>query len=237
MTAPSFVLLHSPLVGPATWAPSVVELEALGLAAVAPSVLDWTTSPDPTPMDWVNEAARKVRALTIETPVLVGHSGAGLLLLLVAAAMPSGVAGLIFVDSELPPPEGDVRVAPAEMMNRLREMARDGILPPWREWWGPSVMAELVPDEQLRNAITVEQPRLPVSYFEQTVTIPRGWTDLPGAYLLLSDAYSAARNRAVADGLPTEEVVAGHLAMAVRPREVAEAIVRLAERAAMATRA
>ena len=184
-------------------------------------------------MGWVNEAARKVRALTIETSVLVGHSGAGLLLPLVAAAMPSGVAGLIFVDSELPPPEGDVRVAPAEMMNRLREMARDGILPPWCEWWGPPVMAELVPDEQLRNAITVEQPRLPLNYFEQPVAFPPGWTALPAAYLLLSVAYRAARSRAIADGLPTEEVLAGHLAMAVRPRDVGEAVLRLADRAGM----
>jgi hypothetical protein len=84
-------------------------------------------------------------------------------------------------------------------LQRLAEIATDGVLPPWSEWFGREVMAELVPDLEQRAALVAEMPRLPFSYFEACVPMPADWAVLACGYLLLSEQYrqsaSEARNR------------------------------------------
>ena len=62
--------------------------------------------------------------------VLVAHSGAGLFVPgLVDAVRPRGA---VFVDAVLPPPTGDLPVAPAGLRDLLRDRVdADGLLPPW----------------------------------------------------------------------------------------------------------
>jgi hypothetical protein len=66
---PTFVLIHSPLVGPATWSPAAHELERRGREALVPSLLDVAQAPAP---QWrhVLEAARAATARTDNAIVL-----------------------------------------------------------------------------------------------------------------------------------------------------------------------
>jgi alpha-beta hydrolase superfamily lysophospholipase len=74
----------------------------------------------------VPEAVRAATAEAAAPVVLVGHSGAGLLLPAIADALTVDVAALVFVDSFLPPASGSLRLAPAGLMSQLRALASHG---------------------------------------------------------------------------------------------------------------
>jgi pimeloyl-ACP methyl ester carboxylesterase len=225
----TFVLVHSPLVGPTSWLPVAEDLERRGRVAVVPSLLGVAEAPEP---QWrhVTDAVRAATSHLQQRIVLVGHSGAGLLLPVIADAVDQDVAALVFVDSMLPPPAGRVVLGPPEFMDHLRAMATDGVLAPWSDWFGADTMRELVPDGRLRAALETEMPRLPLSYFEATVPLPAGWMNgRPSAYLLLSPTpYGQSAAEARARGWPVLEIQdGGHLAIATEPVAVTEAMLAL----------
>jgi hypothetical protein len=82
------------------------------------------------------------------------------------------VRGCIFVDAALPPSSGAARVAPPELLALLRDKTSDGRLPRWTDWWDEEEVAPLFPDQATRQAVTEEQPRLPLSYYEASVPVP-----------------------------------------------------------------
>jgi alpha-beta hydrolase superfamily lysophospholipase len=126
---PVFVLIHSPLVGPASWAPTAHELRSHGRGAVIPSLLGVADAAAP---QW-RQIPAAVRAATadVHAPiVLAGHSGGGLLLPAIADAVTCEIAALVFVDSFLPPAAGSMPLAPPELIKQLRGMATEGVLPP-----------------------------------------------------------------------------------------------------------
>jgi pimeloyl-ACP methyl ester carboxylesterase len=173
-----------------------------------------------------------VHAATAETAahvVLVGHSGAGLLLPVIADALDVEVAGLVFVDSRLPPPAGRLPLGAPEFMDQLRAMATDGLLPTWSRWFGLDAMRELVPDARLRADLEAEMPRLPLSYFDASVPLPGGWRARPCAYLRFSDEpYAESAAQAREQGWAVAEMPgAGHLAMASDPIAVTDALLDL----------
>ena len=167
---------------------------------------------------------------TLSDPlVLVGHSGGGLLLPVIADAVAPPVSGLIFVDSGVPASTGETPTAPPALLDHLRTLAVDGMLPPWSTWWGEDAMRDLVPEEALRTALVREMPSLPLAYFEQRLPSPAGWERRPCAYLLLSDAYREASAEAMERGWRVEEITgAQHLHLAVAPEAVTDALIRLA---------
>ncbi|MFI6940584.1 hypothetical protein ACIBI4_15030 [Streptomyces sp. NPDC050418] len=94
-------------------------------------------------------------------------------------------------------------------------MAQNGKLPRWTDWWDETDLAPLFPDPAVRQAITDEQPRLPLSYYEQHIPVPPGWDDPPTcSYLLFSPPY---------EPLATE----AHLHQTVDPAATAAQIVDL----------
>jgi pimeloyl-ACP methyl ester carboxylesterase len=225
---PVFVLIHSPLVGPTSWLPVARELERRGRVAVVPSLLAVAEAPEP---QWrhVPAAVRVATSHVQQRVVLVGHSGAGLLLPVIADALDVEVAGLVFVDSHLPPRAGSSPLGAPEFMDQLRAMATDGLLPAWSRWFGLDTMRELVPDERLRAALEAEMPRLPLSYFEASVPVPGGWRARPCAYLRFSDEpYSESAAQARKRGWAVAQMPgAGHLAMASDPIGVTDALLDL----------
>jgi pimeloyl-ACP methyl ester carboxylesterase len=236
MANPAFVLIHSPLVGPTTWLPVADELVRRGREAVVPSLLGVAAASAP---QW-RHVAEAVCAATTETAapvVLVGHSGAGLLLPAIADALTVGVAALVFVDSRLPPASGSLRLAPPGRMSQLRALASDGVLPPWSGWFGEDAMRELVPEERLRATLEEEMPRLPLSYFEASVPLPDGWSARPCAYLLFSgEPYAKSAAQARDQGWAVAETAGvGHLAMASDPIAVTDTLLNL-ERALSGSR-
>ena len=225
---PIFVLVHSPLVGPTTWSPVARELERRGREVVVPSLLAVAEATAP---QWrhILQAVRAATTRTAAPIVLAGHSGGGLLLPTIADSLAAEVAALIFVDSFLPPEGGSVRLAPPGLMDELRALATDGVLPPWSQWFGDDAMRGLVGDERLRAALEAEMPRLPLCYFEASVPLPDGWVAGPCGYLLFSaDPYGPSATEARERGWPVAELQgARHLAIATEPSEVTDALLEL----------
>jgi hypothetical protein len=223
----AFVLVHSPLVGPTSWLPVARELERRGRAAVVPSLLGVADAPEP---QWrhVPDTVRMATCHLERRVILVGHSGAGLLLPVIAGVS-DNEAALVFVDSFLPPPAGRLLLGPSAFMDRLHAMAADGVLPPWSQWFGTDAMRELVSDERLRADLEAEMPRLPLSYFEATVPVPDDWLDRPCGYVLLSAAlYGKSAAAARAYGWPVIEIrEVQHLGIATHPVPVAAALLDL----------
>ena len=225
---PVFVLVHSPLVGPTSWMPVRQELERRGRAALVPSLLGVAQAAPP---QWrhVLDAVRIATSRLEDRMVLVGHSGAGLLLPVIADAVTVEVAALVFVDSFLPPRAGRVELASPAVMHHMRALAIDGVLPPWSTWFGADAMRELVPDERLRAALEAEMPRLPLTYFDAGIPLPAAWNRCSCGYLLLSsDPYGQSAAEAVARGWPVREIPgAQHLAIATDAVPVTEALLDL----------
>jgi pimeloyl-ACP methyl ester carboxylesterase len=225
----TFVLVHSPLVGPTSWLPVAQELERRGRAAVVPSLLSVAEAPEPR---WrhVVDAVRISTSHLQQRIVLVGHSGAGLLLPVIADTSDNEVAALVFVDSLLPPPAGRLLLGPPAFMDQLRALTTDGVLAPWSRWFGADAMRELVPDEHLRADLEAEMPCVPLSYFEATVPLPDDWGNRhPCAYLLLSATpYGQSAAEARVHGWPVTEIPGvQHLAIATNPIPVTEALLDL----------
>jgi hypothetical protein len=212
--------VHSPVTGPTTWRWVAAELTARGHDVSVPAVSGVSS--------W-SEFADSVAALVgpRDGAVLVGHSGAGPLLPQIAAR--TGAGPLIFVDADIPPDAGEASLMPAEILAELRAMAVDGVLPPWSEWFGPTVMRELVPDAERRAAIAAELPRLPLAYYESRVPVPPGWAAVGGGYILLSaEAYGTQASSAAARGWPVILLPGGHLDIATSPAPIAAAIAEIA---------
>jgi len=221
-------MLHSPLIGPTSWLRVADELERRGRVVVVPSLVGVAGAPAP---QWrhIPETVRLATSHLQGPIVLVGHSGAGLLLPVIADALTAEVAGLVFVDSFLPPAAGPVVLGPTAFMDQLRTMATDDVLPPWSRWFGEDAMRELVHDENLRVALEREMPRLPLSYFESAVPLPERWLRRPCAYLLLTpNTYGQSAAEAETLRWPVRAVRdAHHLAIATDPIPVTEALLEL----------
>jgi pimeloyl-ACP methyl ester carboxylesterase len=225
------VLIHSPLVGPTTWAPVARELEARGRQAIVPSLLELAAAPAP---HWRHclEAVRTATHHVNDRLVLAGHSGAGPLVPPIAAALPNQVAGLVFVDTFLPPTTGSAEPLPRALLEELRPMATDGVLPPWSTWFGEPGLADLVPDPQLRVALEQEMPRLPLAYFETSIPEPSDWdTHWPSGYLLFAnEPYGRSAADARRRGWPVVELPdTDHLALVTHPRAVTAALLDITE--------
>ncbi|HEX9993423.1 MAG TPA: hypothetical protein VGB14_10890 [Acidimicrobiales bacterium] len=165
--------------------------------------------------------------------VLVGHSGAGLVLPVVAAALAAAgrpVAATCFVDALLPadgrrPRDG----APPAFAALLTDLAVDGLLPPWADWFGADAVAAAVPDPVARAAVVDELVAVPTSYFDDPIPVPPDDPTGPCAYLSFTydDELAEARRR----GWPTARLAGAHLHTVVDPSAVAATVADLATRA------
>jgi hypothetical protein len=107
---PTFVLLHSPLVGPLTWQPVADVLRQLGTNAVVPTPGSEGVSPPFWKRHAEAVAASRLRLPHAERIVLTAHSGAGPLLPAVRRQVEHDVIGYVFVDADLPGPDGASRL-------------------------------------------------------------------------------------------------------------------------------
>ncbi|MEJ3742824.1 alpha/beta hydrolase [Actinomycetes bacterium KLBMP 9797] len=229
---PAFVLVHSLLLGPLTWGPVAARLTASGAAAVVPSLVHVTDADDP-PF-WPRVAAAVNDAVSYlpqgQPVVLVAHSNAGLTVPVVVRAARRPVAGCLFVDASLPSRAGPTPAASPERLTYLRTMVTDGRLPQWTTWWDEDDVAPLFPDPQTRSTVSAEQPRLPLSYYEQQIPVPAGWDHRPCGYLLFGPPYDRMAQQARERGWDVNELPGGHLHQLVDPEAVTARIVAMSAR-------
>jgi hypothetical protein len=216
-----FVLVHSPVVGPATWRPVAEVLASAGHDVAVPDLRAAALTGEP---EAVVTAAVAVTA--VESAVMVGHSGAGFFLPLIAGRAVPAPVRLVFVDAGVPPCEGQADAA-GDFLEQLRSLAIDGRLPRWSTWWGKGVMEALVPSERFRFEIEAEMLEVPLALFEARVELRAGWCNRPGAFLLLSEAYRRDSARASSLGWPVVERLGNHLDIVNDPQPIARAIVEL----------
>lgn len=227
----AFVLVHSPSVGPMTWAPTAARLEASGTVTIVPSLLGVA---DAVPPFWQSVAAAvsvAIDRLPADQPVvLVAHSNAGLFMPVIVEGAPRRVVGCLFVDAALPSHAGPTPVASPELLDFLRPKVIDGRLPQWTAWWDESDVAPMFPDAQTRKVVSVGQPRLPLSYYEEQVPTPDGWDDRPCGYLLFGPPYEPMAEDAKERGWDVDHVPGLHLHQLVDPDTVTSRIVAMTKR-------
>ena len=215
------VLLHSPLVGPTTWAALAPLLRARGHAVAVPDLTPLMAGEGP----YYPALAEAAAAAVADDSILAVHSGAGALVPAIATLTP--VRGAIFVDALLPHPGASwFAGVPEQLGSRLRTSAKDGRLPPWHAWWPKGAMEALLPDRKLGAAFIAEQGEVPVAYLDEVApAIPLG---TPSAYLQLSGAYKEDADVAEAEGWPVGRLELSHLAMLSHPEAVTAQIEKLA---------
>jgi pimeloyl-ACP methyl ester carboxylesterase len=220
-----FVLVHSPLVGPFTWALVARELTEMGLTAIAPALPD---SRQLTPPYWKQHAAAVAQALegmpSDEPVVLVGHSGGGMLLPAVREATKRPVVAYLYVDAGIPR-NGLSRLDFFEEAEaqEFRAAAKGGLLPTWTE----ADLANAIPDAEIRRRFVRELVPLPLAVYEEPMPVFEGWPDAPGGFLQFSPTYGQAAEEAREMGWAYRRLEGGHFQMLVDPAAVADALVGL----------
>ncbi len=216
----TLLFVHSPLVGPSTWAGTADVLRGNGFRCAVPDLTGVATSGPPYYPKFAEAAAE---AVDDDTVVLIGHSAAGPLLPSIADVIGDRARAAVFVDALLPHPgRGWFDTAPTPLREQLLGMAHGGLLPPWHEWFPPGVIDELVPDPALRRRLVAEIPRLPVTYFEEPAPVTR---DSPRCALLrLSAAYDHAADEVERLGWWVARRDWDHLRMLTAPDAVGDLI-------------
>jgi hypothetical protein len=208
------LLLHSPLVGPATWSLLAPALQARGHDVVVPDLRSGLREGAP----YYANLAALIGAVADADRVAVVHSGAGALVPILGP-----LRGAVFIDALLPHPgESWFAGVPPELADRLHGLAKDGTLPPWHAWWPKGALERLLPDRVLGSAFLGEQEELPLGYFEEPA--PDIALCVPAAYLQLSEAYAADVDSADEAGWPVLRLKLHHLAMLTHPIVVADAL-------------
>ena len=221
------VLVHSPLVGASTWRPVAECLRADGFDVAVPSLAGIGTAQPPR---WRFAVERIARAASARDDlVLVGHSGASLLLPAVTKVFGDAVSAIVLVDAQVPPASGTTRLAPPDFREFLDRLAGpDGWLPRWSEWWGEGAMERLVPDEAERAELEADIEPLPLAYFDEDVPVPAGWDACRMEYVLLSPACEADADVAAGRGWPVERIDGQHLDIATQPARIAHLLATMA---------
>lgn len=213
----TWLLIHPPLLGPAVLAPLAAELRARGREVRVPDLRGTVT----VAQGWFD---RWTAAAGGPADVVVGFSGAGVVLPAVAAA--AGASVVVWLDALMPARAGET-VPDGQIRTMVAGLAAGpdagGWLPEWTTWWGAEAWAELVPDAPLRAAIEAEGHRLPADFYDIAVPVPASWPEAGARYVQLSAAYDSDAAEARARGWPVGGGRDGtHLDVATQPARVAD---------------
>jgi hypothetical protein len=225
MTKPSIVLVHSPFVGPSSWAGVVGALRQRGLVTTAPSLASVIAGPPPY-YSAIGEAVAK--AALSRDAVLVMHSGAGRFLDTIAER--ASVSAAIFADAVLPLPNSSwLSTLPEDFRGRMLANARNGALPPWHAWFPPSLLEDLIADPATRAAFMAETPAVPLAFAHEVAPPQSERRPTRCAYLRLSTAYDAEAQAAERMGWPAIRESWNHLAMITDAAGVADRLATLVD--------
>ena len=225
---PMMLLVHSPLLTPATWDSLRPHLEAAGWRVAIPDLRPLVETPS-------FHAAVCTTAAASVTPgaptVVVGHSRAGAYLPGIADAIGSDRLDVVFLDARLPHPGTSwIGSVPPERATWLREMAVSGRLPTWDTWFPADSLDGLLPDPDQRRQVLHGLPELPWQVVSEMLPAPGGpWNSARRIYLQLSAAYQPTAEQAEEDGYRVRRRDADHLAMVTQPAMVTDLLLRALE--------
>ena len=225
----TFVLVHSPLVGPFTWSLVADDLRTRGVSVALPTLPE---------ARWAPYWRLHAEAVAAQVPdagyplVLVGHSGACPLLPAIGTAIDGTVSAYVLVDGDLPLAPGSggsrldlLREASPALADELEALlAAGGSFPTW----GDEDLVEEIPEQRLRARVVAEVRPQPRQFSAEPLPAIPGWPEAPCGYLELSPHYAAASARARDKGWRYHHLRGGHFEMLVRPSDVADAILELA---------
>jgi pimeloyl-ACP methyl ester carboxylesterase len=224
-----WVLIHSPLVCPATWRLVADELRRRGEEVLVPTLSDSEEAAAPYWQQHADSVARALEATPAERPlILVGHSGAGPLLPAIRRRSTRPVAAYLFVDAGIPQ-NGASRLdlfawESPEWAEEFRQALAEGARFPT---WTGEQLREVIPDAELRRDLVAELRPRALPFFEEPIPLFQGWPDAPSAYLQFSPTYAPYADYARQQGWLIRELEAGHFHMLVEPERVADVLVEL----------
>jgi pimeloyl-ACP methyl ester carboxylesterase len=231
--SPVFVLIHSPLVGPATWLPVAGQLRRSGASTVVPDLARFEGDDAPF---WQRHTRAVVLAMrevpTDRRVILVGHSGAGALLPSIGRASRQPVAAYVFVDAGIPR-DGQSRIANGPFAAFIRQLyAGGGRYPNWTE----EDLREIIPDADQRQRLLADLRPPPIGFWEEPIAVSASWPDAPCAFLRFTpnSAYDDAAAEARRRGWPYAELPGGHFHLLVAPVAVARSLLELSRRMGVA---
>lgn len=206
-----FLILPSPLLGPATYRPLAGELSADASSAEVAEVLGQTV--DSVLDGFVAQAAG--------FDVLVPHSNAGRFAPAVAEA---AGADIVYVDALLAEPDED-----EAFTGFLRNLADDdGILPGWTDWWPTEEIDTVLGN--WRPVVEAEQGRWPLEFLLTEPPAPDKWLLHTSGYLSFGTTYDVQASLAAAYGWPSMLLDGHHLHHLTDTTGVARAIAELSGR-------
>jgi hypothetical protein len=234
VTPNSYVLLHSPLTGPAVWGRLPTLLREHGYDVIVVNVQDDDEAPFAE--RYVTRAAAEISAAQPAHPtVFVAHSGAGPLLPPIAGSLPGDQrppAGYVFLDAGIPGAgnpsrldllrEEDPHLA-ADFLNSLEAGAR---FPAWTV----DELADIVPklDDRI-DLVNSLRPRVR-DFFTEPLPALGEWPDAPCGYLRTSAAYDHWVRIAEQRGWPVVHRDLGHFAALASPEVTLNTLLELTAR-------
>lgn len=227
----TYVLIHSPLVGPLTWQLVKAEMEKRGLDAITPTLSDHPDSAQP----YWQQHAKSLASGLIQTPgdrdlVLVAHSGAGPLLPVMRRALTQSVAAYVFVDAGIPCDNLSrldlMRLQDSHWAEEFHQTLLHGETFPQ---WNAEDLREIIPDENLRQKMAAEINPRALAFFTEPIPVFAGWPDSPCAYLKFSAAYDWDFDQAGRANWAMREMNAGHFHMLVDPSAVTSLIIEMVQ--------
>lgn len=183
---PTFVLIHSPLQGPATLAPTRKALEQRGYTARLPALASAFAGAAP----YYSAAGQAIAAETANAGdgvVFVAHGPGGTLTSAAAAASKSRVLGVIFIEAIFPHPGRRwFDTVPVELEDQFRALAKNGRVPTafkftpgqedtWRRNLGDAIY----------KTLAAEQIELPLEFFNEVAPPNEPLRNVPIGYIQL----------------------------------------------------
>lgn len=225
----TFVLIHSPLVGPLTWSKVAKELHRHGYAVCIPHLADSDEVPLPYWEQEAASAARYISEVPLDAPlVLVAHSGAGPILPAIRQVIRHDVQAYIFVDAGIPH-DGLTRLDLMALESEERadgfrkHLAAGGSFPNWSD----DELRQIIPDRETRRALLGELFPRKLRFYDERIPAFSGWEKTPCGYIKFSAAYAAQFRHAQETGWAAREIPGGHFHMLVEPTRVATAIIEM----------
>jgi hypothetical protein len=210
---PTMLLVHSPLLTPATWDALRPHLDAEGWRVV---VLDLRPLLEARSF---HAAVCAAAATTGPASVVVGHSRAGPYLPGIAEAVGGADLEVVFLDARLPHPGASwVGSLPPDRAAWLKNIAVSDRLPRWDTWFPPD---DLLTDPGRRRVLHA-LPEVPWSVVAEVLPAlgPR-WHSATHTYVQLSPAYRSTADDAEQHDYGVRRLDADHLAMVTQPAAVA----------------